>query len=70
MKKIQGNNKMFVVINSTNYNNDNNYSVQVANLSELAELGFDKEQRNKLDEADVDDLMFTDYTGCYVIRIA
>ena len=70
MKKIQGNNKMFVVINSTKYNEDNNYSVQVANLNELAELGFDKEQREKLDEAKVDDLMFTDYTGCYVIRIA
>ena len=70
MKTIEGNNKRFVVINSTNYNEDNNYSVKVVDSNELAEIGFDKENMLKLSTMKVDDLCYTDYVGCYVIRIA
>ena len=71
MKKVNGNVKMFVIINTTNYNEDGKYGVTICNFVELFELGFDeKEDKQKLDDMEVDDLILTDYVGCYVMRIA
>ena len=71
MKIIEGSLKMFCLINSTNYNNDNNYSVIVGNLTDMVERGFiDDEDIKMLDMLEVDEVMHTDYKGCYVIRIA
>lgn len=71
MKEINGNVKMFVIINTTNYNKDGKYGVTVCNFEELFELGFDeREDKKKLDDMEVDDLILTDYVGCYVMRIA
>lgn len=74
MKKISrmlyGNVKMFVIINTTNYNKDGKYGVTICNFAELFELGFDeRKDKQKLDEMEVEDLMLTD-VGSYVIRIA
>jgi hypothetical protein len=70
MKKINGNVKMFCLINTTNYNNDGKYNVNVCNFDELFQLGFDESDKKKLDNMEVDDLSYTDFVGCYVIRIA
>ena len=71
MKTIGGSvEKVFAVINTTNYNDDGKYAVTIAKMSELPDLGFDAEEINKLDNVEVDTLMITDYVGCYVMRIA
>ena len=71
MKTIGGSvEKVFAVINTTNYNDDGKYAVTIAKMPELPDLGFDAEEINKLDNVEVDTLMTTDYVGCYVMRIA
>lgn len=71
MKTIDGSvEKVFVVINTTKYNDDGKYCVTIAKLSEMAELGFNADEIDKLDNVDVDTLMTTDYVGAYVMRIA
>ena len=72
MKKIEGGIcKMFCLINSTNYNNDNNYSVIVGNLAEMVEMGLNhRDDITMLENLEVDELAHTDFKGCYVIRIA
>ena len=70
MKNINGNIKMFCLINTTKYNNDGRYNVNVCNFDELFLLGFDESDREKLENMEVDDLIYTDYVGCYLIRIA
>ena len=71
MKTIEGSvEKVFAVINTTNYNDDGKYAVTIAKMSELPDLGFDAEEINKLDNVEVDTLMTTNYVGCYVMRIA
>ena len=71
MKTIGGSvEKMFAVINTTNYNDDGKYAVTIAKMSELPEVGFNANEINKLDDVEVDSLMTTDEVGCYVMRIA
>lgn len=72
MKTIEGGiEKVFVMINSTNYNNDGKYCIHIGNLAEMAELGMNtSEDVNELNNLDVDGVALTDYKGCYVIRIA
>ena len=71
MKVIEGSvEKVFAVINTTNYNDDGKYAVTIAKMSELPEVGFDAEEINKLDNVEVDTLMITDYVGAFVMRIA
>ena len=71
MKVIEGSvEKVFAVINTTNYNDDGKYAVTIAKMSELPEVGFNADEINKLDDIEVDGLMTTDYVGCYVMRIA
>ena len=71
MKVIEGSvEKVFAVINTTNYNDDGKYAVTIAKMSELPEVGFNSDEINKLDNVDVDTLMTTDFVGAYVMRIA
>ena len=71
MKRIAGNVKMFVLINTANYNNDGKYCVTIGNLAEMKDLGFSTEEEIRtLDRLEVDELATTDYLGCYVMRIA
>lgn len=71
MKRIDGSiEKVYVVINTTNYNNDGKYAVTTARLSEMTELGFRKDELKNLSNVDVDTLITTDFVGCYVMRIA
>ena len=71
MKTIGGSvEKVFAVINTTNYNDDGKYAVTIAKMSELPEVGFNADEINKLDNFEVDSLITTDEVGCYVMRIA
>ena len=71
MKTIEGSvEKVFVVINTTNYNNDGKYCVTIAKMSEMDDVGLRKDELSKLDNMDIDALCTTDYVGCYVMRIA
>ena len=71
MKTIGGSvEKVFAVINTTNYNDDGKYAVTIAKMSELPEVGFNADEINKLDDIVVDTLIITDEVGCYVMRIA
>ena len=71
MKRIDGSiEKVYVVINTTNYNNDGKYAVTTARLSEMTELGFREDELENLSNVDVDTLITTDFVGCYVMRIA
>ena len=71
MKTIGGSvEKVFAVINTTNYNDDGKYAVTIAKMSELPEVGFNADEIDKLDDVEVDSLMTTDEVGCYVMRIA
>jgi len=70
MEKFAGNTKKFCLINTTSYNNDGNYQVIVCDFDELFNLGFDEEDKQRLDEMKVDEIILTDYFGCHLIRIA
>ena len=71
MKVIEGSvEKVFAVINTTNYNDDGKYAVTIAKMSELPEVGFNADEIDKLDNFEVDSLITTDEVGCYVMRIA
>ena len=71
MKTIGGSvEKVFAVINTTNYNDDGKYAVTIAKMPELPEVGFNADEIDKLDDVEIDSLMTTDEVGCYVMRIA
>lgn len=72
IKTIEGSvDKVFVMINSTNYNNDGNYCVNVGHLDDMVKLGItDQKQIEALDKLAIDEVAMTDFVGCYVIRIA
>ena len=71
MKTIGGSvEKVFAVINTTNYNDDGKYAVTIAKMPELPEVGFNADEIDKLDNFEVDSLIITDEVGCYVMRIA
>lgn len=71
MKTIEGSvEKVFAVINTTNYNDDGKYAVTIAKMSELPDLGFEPNEINKLGNVEVDTLMTTDYVGAFVMRLA
>jgi hypothetical protein len=78
-KSIFGDIRRFAVINTTEYNNDGNYAVQVVGYDELEELGIiEKEVLSRVsdnkdvyvNDLNVGDIATTDYKGAYVMRIA
>ena len=73
--------KMFCLINTTEYNNDGKYCVQVISESELKSVGFQQgvntdvclkghNQMYSIKQMDVNDVADTDFSGCLLIRIA
>ena len=69
-KVIKGSVKMYVMINSTNYNGDGEYQVLVGNLEDMKRYGASGGFVNHLKNMKVDEVALTDFEGCYVIRIA
>lgn len=85
MREISGTSeKVFVLINTTEYNGDGQYSVKVLNESELEDVGFTDGVNEEVDlrgyapnnrtwrvrQMDVNDVADTEYSGCILIRIA
>ena len=67
---IEGDVRKFCVINSTNYNKDEKYCVQVVGFNELKNLGFEEYDLKYINRLNVDGEYQTDFEGCYVIRVA
>ena len=78
-QNIFGDIRRFAVINTTEYNGDGNYAIQVVDFDALEGLGVnDKETVTRVSdktemfvsELAVGDIAETDYKGAYVMRIA
>jgi hypothetical protein len=78
-QNIFGDIRRFAVINTTEYNEDGNYAIQVVDFDGLEGLGVnDKEKVTRVSdktemfvsELAVGDIAETDYKGAYVMRIA
>ena len=78
-QNIFGDIRKFAVINTTEYNEDGNYAIQVVDFDGLEGLGVnDKETVTRVSdktemfvsELAVGDIAETDYKGAYVMRIA
>lgn len=78
-QNIFGDIRKFAVINTTEYNGDGNYAIQVVDFDGLEGLGVnDKETVTRVSdktemfvsELAVGDIAETDYKGAYVMRIA
>lgn len=78
-QNIFGDIRRFAVINTTEYNEDGNYAIQVVDFDALEGLGInDKEKVTRVsDKAEmfvselaVGDIAETDFKGAYVMRIA
>ena len=78
-QNIFGDIRKFAVINTTEYNGDGNYAIQVVDFDGLEGLGVnDKETVTRVSdktemfvsELAVGDIAETDYKGAYMMRIA
>ena len=78
-QNIFGDIRRFAVINTTEYNEDGNYAIQVVDFDGLEGLGVnDKEMVTRVSDKNemfvselaVGDIAETDYKGAYVMRIA
>ena len=78
-QNIFGDIRKFAVINTTEYNEDGNYAIQVVDCDDLEGLGVnDKEMVTRVSdktemfvsELAVGDIAQTDFKGAYVMRIA
>lgn len=76
---IFGDIRKFAVINTTEYNNDGNYAVQVVDYEGLEGLGINEKdplsrvsdnEEVYVDNLNVGDIATTDFKGAYVMRIA
>lgn len=75
-KVLVGNVKMFCVINTTSYNEDGRYCVQVCNFDEVFKsLCFSEDDKVLIDNMKVDDSFYSSqltdcpYKGIHIIRI-
>lgn len=78
-KSIFGDIRKFAVINTTEYNNDGNYAVQVVDYDGLEGLGINEKELVSrvsdnedvfVEDLNIGDIATTDYKGAYVMRIA
>ena len=68
---MKGDTRVFVVINTTDYDNDTAWSVVTANVYDLAGLGFDNADQERIDGLNVGGILTDfDFDGVIVIRIA
>lgn len=68
---MKGDTRVFVVINTTDYNEDHRWSVVNAEIDDLAGLGFDEVEIERIDGLNVGGILNDfDFNGVIVIRIA
>ena len=71
MKQIEGDTRVFCVINTTEYNNDGKWGVISAGINDLPDLGFDPVNIEQIDGIDVGGILNEfDFNGVIVIRVA
>lgn len=69
--EIFGDIRTYLVVNTTEYNNDGKWAVQSAHLDELNALGFEVEDVLKISLMSIGEVLSDwDYDGCMVIRVA
>lgn len=71
MKAIEGDARMWLVVNTAEYNNDGQWAAQAVKYEELDGLGFDVEERGRIDRMSVSEVL-TDwsYQGLIVVRLS
>lgn len=68
---MKGDTRVFAVINTTDYNNDNRWSVVTVGIDDLSDLGFDAEAIERIDGMNVGGMLDDfDFLGVIVIRVA
>lgn len=68
---MTGDTRVFAVINTTEYNEDNRWSVITASIDDLNDLGFDLVEVERIDGLNVGGILTDfDFHGVIVIRIA
>ncbi len=73
---VEGDTRRFLVINTPEYNGDNKYTVQEADLAGTMKLGFTGTvEQGLIEDLKVGDVLghnneFAPYTGVYVMRVA
>lgn len=68
---MTGDTRVFVVINTTDYNADNRWYVSTASIDDLENLGFDTVERERIDGLNVGGILNDfDFYGVIVIRVA
>lgn len=68
---MTGDTRVFVVINTTEYNEDNRWSVNTASIDDLNDLGFDLVEVERIDGLNVGGILTDfDFHGVIVIRVA
>lgn len=71
MKTIEGDTRVYTVINTTEYNADTQWSVKTAGINELPDLGFDDDEVARIDRLTVGEITKEfDFQGVIVIRVA
>ena len=80
MKKIEGIcEKVFAIINTTEYNNDGRYAINLVNESELSDMGFTLGANSEvvigtrivpIRNIGIGECALTDETGCILVRVA
>lgn len=69
--EMSGDTRVFLLINTTEYNNDGKWGVIKASIEELDGLGLDSEDVKRVDNIDVGDVLTDfDFRGVMVIRVA
>lgn len=76
---IEGDVRRYAVINTTEYNNDGRYAIQVSDYDGLRDLGIQYDDEIsivsdghfcKVVDMNVGDVATTDYVGAYLMRLA
>lgn len=71
MKAIEGDARMWLIINTAEYNNDGLWAAKAAKYDELDGLGFDVEERGRIEQMSVSEvLMDFVYNGAIVVRVS
>ena len=68
---IDGDTRVFLVVNTTDYNADCRWAVTMSSIDDLKDLGFDAVERERIDGLNVGGILNDfDFYGVIVIRVA
>lgn len=71
MKQIEGDKRVFAVINTADYNNDGKWAIAAVSLEELGRLGFEAEDIERIESVGIGTALENfEELGVIVIRVA